>query len=62
VFIFGGQIIHGTYHEPLPLIMKSGLCRMTRNGVHMAIGLPDNKAVISGMRNTSEVIVEVNVP
>lgn len=34
------QVIHGTYYDPLKLILENGLCRMTRNGVHMAIGLP----------------------
>ena len=36
------QVIHGTYYEPLKLILETGLCRMTRNSVHMAIGLPGN--------------------
>jgi len=45
------QIIHGTYLDPLPLIMSSGLNRMARNHVHLAIGLPGD-GVISGMRSS----------
>ena len=54
------QIIHGTYKEPLPLIMQSGLNRMARNHVHMAVGLPGN-GVISGMRSSCQIVVEVNM-
>jgi 2'-phosphotransferase len=46
------EIVHGTYLEPLPLIMKGGLNRMARNHVHMAIGKPGNNGVISGMRKS----------
>ena len=46
------QIIHGTYYEPLPLIMEGGLKRMARNHMHLAIGMPGNNGVISGMRNS----------
>ena len=55
------QVIHGTYFEPLPLIMKGGLNRMARNHVHLAIGLPDNKGVISGMRSSCQVVIELNI-
>lgn len=42
-------VVHGTYREPLPLIMKGGLNKMARNHVHMAVGMGKN-GVISGMR------------
>jgi 2'-phosphotransferase len=54
------QIIHGTYMEPLPLIMQSGLNRMGRNHTHLAIGLPGN-GVISGMRSSCEVVIDINM-
>ena len=43
------QVIHGTYRDPLPLIMENGLNKMGRNHIHLAVGLPGN-GVISGMR------------
>ena len=53
-------VIHGTYREPMPLIMKGGLNKMARNHVHMAPGIGKNN-VISGMRGNCEVIVELNI-
>jgi 2'-phosphotransferase len=43
------SVFHGTYKDPLPLIMKTGLNKMARNHVHMAIGINKDN-VISGMR------------
>ena len=54
------QVIHGTYLQPLPQIMQTGLNKMARNHVHMAVGLPGN-GVISGMRSSCEVVIEVNM-
>ena len=34
---------------------------MGRNNIHMAIGLPKGDGVISGMRNSCQVVVEVNM-
>ena len=36
------EVVHGTFHEPLALIMKGGLNKMGRNHIHFAIGTPDN--------------------
>ena len=55
------QIIHGTYMEPLPLIMQTGLNRMQRNHTHLAIGLPKENGVISGMRASCEVVIDINM-
>jgi 2'-phosphotransferase len=41
--------------------MQTGLNRMARNHIHMAIGKPNDNEVISGMRSSCEVIVEVNM-
>ena len=46
------EVVHGTYFEPMPLIMKGGLNRMGRNHVHLAIGTPGKDGVISGMRTS----------
>ena len=53
-------VVHGTYREPMPLIMDGGLNRMTRKHLHMAVGMP-GKGVISGMRATCEVVIEINL-
>ena len=53
-------VIHGTYNKFLKPILEEGLCRMSRNSIHMAMGFPGN-SVISGMRKSCEVVVEVNV-
>mmetsp|Transcript_12149 Transcript_12149/g.8483 ORF Transcript_12149/g.8483 Transcript_12149/m.8483 type:complete len:118 (-) Transcript_12149:640-993(-) len=42
--------------------MKGGLNKMARNHIHMAIGLPKQNGVISGMRSSCEVVIEVNMP
>lgn len=64
-------IVHGTYRDKLPLIARSGgLSRMSRNHVHFAAGLPsrfqvpgvaNNDAVKSGMRNSCQVLIFLDV-
>lgn len=65
-------VVHGTTHAAWPLILATGgLKRMTRTHVHFASGLPagfkseDKDAnaapVISGMRNSSSVLVYVDI-
>ena len=41
--------------------MESGLCKMARNNIHMAIGLPGKNEVISGMRNSCDTVIEINL-
>ena len=55
------EVVHGTYFEPLPLILKGGLNRMARNHVHFALGYPGNEGLISGMRGSCEVVIELNL-
>ena len=55
------EVFHGTYRKVLDLVMKSGLCRMARNHVHMAVGLPGANQVISGMRSSCQIAFEVNM-
>jgi len=52
--------VHGTYFEPLLLIKKGGLNKMARNHVHLAVGYPGS-GVISGMRGSCQVVIEVNM-
>lgn len=65
-------VVHGTTHSAWPLIVATGgLKRMTRTHVHFASGLPagfssedkDGSAapVISGMRNSSSVLVYLDI-
>ena len=41
--------------------MEGGLNKMGRNHIHFAIGLPDNSGVISGMRKSCEIVIEINM-
>ena len=54
-------VVHGTDKKVLDLVMQNGLCRMARNHIHMAIGLPEQNGVISGMRTSCDVVVEINI-
>lgn len=70
-------VVHGTVHKAWPLIISTGgLKKMTRNHVHFAAGLPagfqiledaegvataSNEPVISGMRNTSSILVFIDL-
>ncbi|XP_002962094.2 uncharacterized protein LOC9630666 [Selaginella moellendorffii] len=53
--------VHGTFRCFLPSIMRTGLNRMSRNHVHFAIGLPNEEGVISGMMDSVEVLIYLNV-
>ena len=53
--------VHGTPLRNWKLIKTSGLCRMARNHVHFARGLPGEDGVISGMRSSSELLIYVDV-
>jgi 2'-phosphotransferase len=59
-------VVHGTYRAAWPAIQAQGLCRMKRNHVHFASGLPsgggagNSGGVVSGMRASAEVLVYVN--
>ena len=55
------EVVHGTYKHVYELIINSGLCRMARNNVHFAIGLPGKNGVISGMRSSADIVFEVNL-
>jgi RNA:NAD 2'-phosphotransferase (TPT1/KptA family) len=55
-------VVHGTDPAAWTLIKKSGgLNRMKRHHIHMAIGLPHSGTVISGMRTTAAITIELDV-
>jgi 2'-phosphotransferase len=53
--------IHGTTHEAWRAIAKSGLNRMGRRHVHFCSKPFQSTEIISGMRNTSEVLIHVDI-
>lgn len=53
--------VHGTFRRFLPAIESGGLKVMGRNHIHMTTGYPGDADVISGMRKTCEVFIEIDV-
>lgn len=58
----GVTVVHGTTNEAWEFIRKTGLNKMARNHIHFARGYPGDKEVISGMRTTCSVFIEIDVP
>lgn len=56
-----GIAVHGTYYGAWKLIKESGLNRMNRQHIHMAVDTVGKDSVISGMRSTCQVAVYVDV-
>ena len=56
-----GLAIHGTSKKYISAIIKNGLNRMERDYIHFATQEYGSKAMISGMRNRSEVLIYLNV-
>ncbi|XP_029142001.1 tRNA 2'-phosphotransferase 1, partial [Protobothrops mucrosquamatus] len=55
-------VAHGTLLRHWPAIRQHGLSRMGRTHIHLAPGLPGEGAVLSGMRNSSEVAIIIDIP
>nr|CAB3220630.1 protein argonaute-2 [Phallusia mammillata] len=55
------EVVHGTSLTAWQTIKKEGLKRMTRTHIHFAIGMPGDEDVLSGMRNTSDVVIRLNL-
>ena len=53
--------VHGTYFKAWKNIKTSGLSRMNRNNIHMAVGIPGDDGVISGMRSSCEIIIYIDL-
>lgn len=55
-----GVAVHGTTKKAWESIAKEGLSKMNRNHIHLAQGVPGDN-IISGMRNSSQVLIFVDV-
>lgn len=54
-------IVHGTTREAWESIQQDGaLSRMKRKHIHFAVGLPDDKGVVSGMRKSSQIYIYID--
>ena len=53
--------VHGTFHEHWPKIQTDGLAPMGRNYIHLARGLPGEPGVISGMRDSCNLLIWVDI-
>lgn len=53
--------IHGTTRKAWTIIKDKGLSSMRRKHVHLASGLSNDDTVISEMRNSSKVIIYINM-
>jgi len=56
-----GIAVHGTTKEAWQIIKTNGLSRMNRNHIHFAVGAKGSKNVISGMRNSSQVQIYLDI-
>lgn len=55
------EAVHGSYMTHWPSIRSQGLSRMTRTHIHLAPGLPGEGRVISGMRQSCDLAVYIDV-
>ncbi|KAG8714969.1 hypothetical protein FRC11_006299 [Ceratobasidium sp. 423] len=53
--------VHGTNLKAWESIKEQGLSRMRRNHIHLASGRPGASGVISGMRNSSQILIFVDI-
>ncbi|KAK7482223.1 hypothetical protein BaRGS_00026572 [Batillaria attramentaria] len=54
-------VVHGTYHKFWAAIQQQGLKRMSRTHVHFAAGEPGESGVISGMRNSCDIMIYLDL-
>ncbi|KAL4066146.1 KptA family-domain-containing protein [Scleroderma yunnanense] len=52
--------VHGTTRQAWESIATQGLSKMNRNHIHLAQGVPGS-GILSGMRNTSQVLIFIDV-
>ena len=55
------MVIHGTFSKFWALIKPEGLKRMNRLHIHFAPGMPKEEGVVSGMRGSCDVIIEIDM-
>lgn len=53
--------VHGTDQRAWENIKEQGLSRMARNHIHLASGRPGASGVISGMRNSSQILIFIDL-
>jgi 2'-phosphotransferase len=54
--------LHGTYEDAFQNILRSGgLNRMQRQAIQMAVGLPNDPEVRSGIRSSVDVVIYIDV-
>ncbi|XP_037531726.1 tRNA 2'-phosphotransferase 1 [Nematolebias whitei] len=56
------EAVHGSYLRNWSAIKQQGLKRMNRTHIHLALGLPGEDGVISGMRRNCDLAVFIDVP
>jgi 2'-phosphotransferase len=54
-------VVHGTYCKNWKLIKLEGLKVMNRNHIHFAPGYPKDDQVISGMRSSCDIYIELDL-
>ena len=54
-------VVHGTQWRLWPTIQREGLSRMSRTHIHFAQGLPGEAGVISGMRQSCNLLIFVDL-
>lgn len=55
------EVVHGTTYQAWQFIRTEGLKKMNRAYIHFAKGMPEDYGVISGMRNSSEICIFINL-
>nr|XP_040031353.1 tRNA 2'-phosphotransferase 1 isoform X1 [Gasterosteus aculeatus aculeatus] len=55
------EAVHGSYLRNWSSIQQEGLSRMKRTHIHLALGLPGEEGVISGMRKDCDLAVYIDV-
>ena len=55
------KVIHGTNIGSWKIIKKKGLSKMKRQHIHFAAGEPGESGVISGMRQSCEIHIYINI-
>jgi 2'-phosphotransferase len=53
-------VVHGTFSQNWESISRTGLNKMSRQMIHFASGLPENREVISGMRKSCDVYIYID--
>lgn len=55
------NVLHGTYFHCLGSILRDGLSKMSRTQIHLTTGEYGSKGVISGMRQSAQVLIYIDL-